>query len=363
MSKRTRQTISVTVPQPPKFLLVFLALSALGGYRMGLIVRVASLVGFLGGNPDRPVVTGCLYTGTNLPPGALPETKTQTVLRTQSSPGGEGFNELRFEDAAGSEEVYLHAQRNQRTVVRAAQSTRVGASRSLSVGKDSTRTVGGNETVHIGEQGEDPGDLEVVIAGGESRTVGDAHELTADSALWRLATTLDVDATNEAKLSCAQTGSVLTMSPRAACIEATESIELRVGKTIMRLTPEGIYLDGKVIAADVSESLWLTSEAGRVLLDHDGAQVFGGAKSESVVRLRADVLECKAEGLLQQTGRSVNVTGTDSVETVSKATIEMKAGSDVSVRASAGHVTIAARSMDLHADGAVDVDGAPIRLN
>ena len=336
------------------------------GFGASFIPRVGMevVVGFLGGNPDRPVVTGCLYTGTQLPPGALPETKTQTVLRTQSSPGGAGFNELRFEDAAGSEEVFLHAQRNQRTVVRAAQSTLVGASRSLSVGKDSTRTIGGNETVRIGEKGEDPGDLEVVIAGGECRTVGEGHELTADSALWRLATTLYADATNEARLSCAETGSVLTLSPRTACLEATESIELRVGKTTLRLTPEGIYLDGKVIAADVSESLWLTSEAGRVLLDHEGAQVFGGPKSESVLRMRAQKLDLmNPKGLLVASGKSVTISG-DEVATVESLQAKLVGvrGGNVVIQADES-VGIAGVSVDVHADALVDVRGKPIQLN
>ena len=316
--------------------------------RVGMEVAVA----FLGADPDRPVVTGCLYTGTNLPPGALPETKTQTVLRTQSSPGGEGFNELRFEDAAGSEEVFLHAQRNQRTVVRAAQSTRVGASRRLSVGKDSTRTIGGSETVRIGEKGEEPGDLEVVIAGGERRTVGEAHELTADSALWRLATTLDVDATNEVKLSCAQTGSLLSMSPKAARLEATDSIELRVGKTSLRLTPRGIELRGDLITIKANEQAWIAAPAGRLVCNRREAEVSGGAGRESVVRLREKALDCKAKTLLRQTGRSVVVTSEEQM------TLE---GGTTSI--SGATVEVKGRTIDIHADGAVDVDGAPIRLN
>jgi len=336
------------------------------GYGASFIPRVGMevVVGFLGGDPDRPVVTGCLYTGTNTPPGALPQSKTCTTLRTQSTPGGEGFNELRFEDAAGSEEVFMYAQRNQRTVVRAAQSTSVGASRSLSVGRDSARTIDGNETVRIGGEGEETGNLEVLLTGGESRTVHEGHELTADSALWRMATTLHADAGDEVRVSCGETGSVLTMDPKTATLEALESIELRVGKTSLKLTPRGIELRGDLITAKASEQAWIAAPAGRLVCNRREAEVSGGAGRESVVRLRADALDCKAKQLLRQTGKSVIVTGTDVVRTLSNSGIELEAGGDVGVKTKAGHVTVAAGSMDLHAPaGIVDVRGARINLN
>jgi len=335
------------------------------GYGASFIPRVGMevVVGFLGGDPDRPVVTGCLYSGSNTPPGALPQSKTCTVLRTQSSPGGEGFNELRFEDASGSEEVLMHAQRNQRTVVRAAQSTSVGASRSLSVGTDSTRTIGGSETVNIGGDGEEAGSLEVLVAGGESRTVFEAHELTADSALWRLATTLNVDAGDEVRMSCGQTGSVLTMTPTTTSVEALESIELRVGKTSLKLTPEGIELRGGSVTAIASERVWITAPGGRLSCNKKEAEVSGGLGRESFVRLRADALDCKARGLIRQSGRSVMIAGQDVVR-ASASEVKISGTEAVRIDADTGHVTVAGGSMDIHAPaGEVDVKGAPINLN
>jgi len=70
------------------------------------------VVNFVGGDPDRPIITGCVYHGTNKPPYDLPENKTRCGIKTNSSKGGEGFNELRFEDKIGEEEIYLHAQKD-----------------------------------------------------------------------------------------------------------------------------------------------------------------------------------------------------------------------------------------------------------
>ncbi|EJL05507.1 type VI secretion system Vgr family protein [Pseudomonas fluorescens Q2-87] len=75
-------------------------------------VGMEVLVGFIDGDVDKPVVVGCLPNGANPPPLDLPADKTRSILRSQSSPGGGGYNELRIEDRQGAEEIYLRAQRN-----------------------------------------------------------------------------------------------------------------------------------------------------------------------------------------------------------------------------------------------------------
>ncbi|MBZ5487730.1 type VI secretion system tip protein VgrG [Halomonas aquamarina] len=84
-----------------------------GGYGSIAIPRIGHevIVSFLEGDPDQPLVTGRTYHTVNQPPYALPEHKTRTVLRTQSHKA-EGFNELRFEDEAGEEQIWLHAQKD-----------------------------------------------------------------------------------------------------------------------------------------------------------------------------------------------------------------------------------------------------------
>ncbi|MDO7897928.1 type VI secretion system Vgr family protein [Pseudomonas citrulli] len=83
-------------------------------YGAVMIPRVGTevLVGFIDGDVDKPVVTGCLPNGANPPPLDLPADKTRSILRSQSSPGGAGYNELRIEDRKGAEEIYLRAQRD-----------------------------------------------------------------------------------------------------------------------------------------------------------------------------------------------------------------------------------------------------------
>jgi type VI secretion system secreted protein VgrG len=108
------------------------------------------LVRFLGGDPDRPLVVGALYHGSHPPPVALPGEKTQSVFRSESSPGGGGANELRLEDAAGAEELYLHAQKNLTIAVENDEEREVGHEAWLSVGKDRKVEVGKDQELRVG---------------------------------------------------------------------------------------------------------------------------------------------------------------------------------------------------------------------
>jgi type VI secretion system secreted protein VgrG len=104
------------------------------------------VVDFLEGDPDRPIITGRIYHGENKPPYSLPDEKTKSTIKSDSSLGGGGFNELRFEDKKGDEEVYLHAQKNMTVRVENNRSTSIGASDSLSIGGNRSMSVGEDET-------------------------------------------------------------------------------------------------------------------------------------------------------------------------------------------------------------------------
>ncbi|PHN20919.1 type VI secretion system tip protein VgrG [Pseudomonas sp. ICMP 460] len=87
------------------------------------------LVTFLEGDPDQPLITGCLYHKENRVPYDLPAHKTRSTFKTLSSPGGKGFNELRIEDKKGAEQIYLHAQRDWDENIEHDQKIRVGNER------------------------------------------------------------------------------------------------------------------------------------------------------------------------------------------------------------------------------------------
>lgn len=92
-------------------------------------VGMEVLVTFLEGDPDQPLISGCLYHKQNIVPYDLPANKTRSTFKTLSSPGGGGFNELRIEDKKGQEQIFLHAQRDWDENIEHDQKIRVGNER------------------------------------------------------------------------------------------------------------------------------------------------------------------------------------------------------------------------------------------
>ena len=93
------------------------------------------LVDFLEGDPDRPIIVGSVYNAENMPPYTLPDNMTQSGIKSRSSSKGEAdnFNELRFEDKKGSEEISFHAEKDFTRVVE----------------NNDTLTVGSNDSEHL----------------------------------------------------------------------------------------------------------------------------------------------------------------------------------------------------------------------
>ena len=109
------------------------------------------IVNFLDGDPDRPIITGRVYHGLNQPPYDLPAEKTKSTVMSSSSKGGDNYNEIRFEDLKGREEIFTHAARDQNEVVENDMSTEVNNNQSVTVAQNRALTVAsGNETITVG---------------------------------------------------------------------------------------------------------------------------------------------------------------------------------------------------------------------
>jgi type VI secretion system secreted protein VgrG len=110
------------------------------------------LIDFLHGDLRRPIVVGSLYNGEDKPPYALPAGQTITTIKSTSSKGGGGSNELRFEDKKGSEEIYFHGQKDSRTVIEHDRHETIGNNQTLQVGSNRTETVGKAQVLTIGAE-------------------------------------------------------------------------------------------------------------------------------------------------------------------------------------------------------------------
>ncbi|WP_350327254.1 type VI secretion system tip protein VgrG [Pectobacterium aroidearum] len=152
-----------------------------GQYGLIAIPRIGHevIVSFLEGDPDQPIVTGRTFHATNPSPYTLPANKTRTTLRTTTHKGA-GFNELRFEDQAGQEEVFIHAQKDMNTVVLNNRSTGVGVDHAENVGRDQISVIGRHQILNVVEnQGtEIQGAQKVIIGAGRETEVTMSDKLT-----------------------------------------------------------------------------------------------------------------------------------------------------------------------------------------
>ena len=130
------------------------------------------IVDFLEGDPDRPIITGRVYNGDHPVPYGLPKDKTKSTIKSDSSPGGGGSNEFRFEDSKGKEEVYLHAQKDWTIVIENDKNQRVGHDETLNVGNNRTKSVGNDQKETIGH------DKTIKVTHNHNETIG--NDMTID---------------------------------------------------------------------------------------------------------------------------------------------------------------------------------------
>jgi type VI secretion system secreted protein VgrG len=129
------------------------------------------IVDFLEGDPDRPIVTGRVYNAENMYPYGLPGEKTKSGVKSRSSKNGsaENFNELRFEDLKGSEQIYMHAEKDLDTVVQNNETRKVGTdgigNRTTEIKNNEKTDIKGNKTTDVAKN------FKETIVGTETRTV------------------------------------------------------------------------------------------------------------------------------------------------------------------------------------------------
>ena len=160
-----------------------------GGYGFSAVPRVGTVVqiSYLNGDIDRPIIKGCTYDGRNATPLKFPENKTRTTFRTKTHKG-DGFNELRFEDENGQQEVFIHAQKDMNTKVLHDRTTHVLHDHAEVVDNDQTMYVKGYRTETIDKNNtETVGEHKSITVGNTlSINVGDVIELRCGASVLRM---------------------------------------------------------------------------------------------------------------------------------------------------------------------------------
>ncbi|EIG5591531.1 type VI secretion system tip protein VgrG, partial [Escherichia coli] len=196
------------------------------------------IVDFLNGDPDQPIIMGRTYHQENRTPGSLPGTKTQMTIRSKTYMGS-GFNELKFDDATGREQVYIHAQKNMDTEVLNDRTTTVKHDHRETVKNDQTVTIQEGNRLLTVEKGHK---ITGVLKGSLSEDVFQDRSTIAGS--------VHVDAVNnggEGDGIQAYTAikEILLAVEESKIALTPDGIQLQVGEsTVIRLSKDGITIVG-----------------------------------------------------------------------------------------------------------------------
>lgn len=205
------------------------------------------IVDFLEGDPDRPIITGRVYHGVNKPPFELPNGKVVSGLKSDSTPGGGGYNEISMDDTKGTEKITTHAQYDMNTTVEHDQTTTVKNNRSTKVVVDDTLNVDANRTVHVKAKLTETIDSgqEVTVSSGYKETISGGADSTISGGLTRAVT-------GSTKHSA--TDRIDLLAKGAGSFVSDTSLKLAVAGSVVEITPEHITIisGGSTIKLDVS---------------------------------------------------------------------------------------------------------------
>jgi type VI secretion system secreted protein VgrG len=262
------------------------------------------IVDFLEGDPDQPLITGRVYNGENPTPYKLPDEKTKSTLKSDSSKGSKGFNEIRFEDKKGEEQVFVHAEKNMDIRVKNDVYEWVGRNTHLIVQQDQYEQIGNDrhETIardHVEEIGRDH---YLKIKGKEAIEVDGSHSFTVQG---------DVTEVFQADHSEETTGDVYITASNIV-IEAMSNITIKVGQSYIAIDASGITI-GTTGTLELKSMAPLSLEGTAGVTVESSAQVSvkGTAmltlESTAMAQLKSPMTTVQGDGMLRVQGGIVMI--------------------------------------------------------
>ncbi|WP_395344108.1 type VI secretion system Vgr family protein [Ningiella sp. W23] len=227
------------------------------------------LVDFLEGDPDQPIVVGCIYNGSNMPPYPLPNHSTMSGFRSRSTKNTGTFNEIRFEDKQGEEQIFIHAAKNHDVSVTHDAFETVGKDRHLTINQDQHtkvqnhrfESIGGDKVQKIGK------DFNLLVEGKEAKEVRQALSLSVKG---------NGSEDYEGSLSINADKDTYIKSNNI-CLEASDNLTIKVGGSFIAIERGGITISSPGnIMVDSKSALTLDAGAS-VDISSDGPASMKGA--------------------------------------------------------------------------------------
>jgi len=283
------------------------------------------IVDFLEGDPDQPIITGRVYHGNNTPPYPLPAEKTKSTIKSDSSLGGGGSNELRFEDKKGEEEIYIHAEKDENTIVKNNQTIAVGNDRAESIGRDRSLEVGRDKSEKVERN------KAVQVVGEHTEQIGGAMNIMVGSNLTETVSINYAETVGAAmELSV---GGLLAITVGAAM---TETVGGAKAESIGAAKSENI---GGVSSLNVGKNRTESISKDKVVqIGKDLKENIGGQHNESVTKeymLKAKKIQLVADDEISiKTGKAEIILKKSGDITINGKKINIKGSGDVIIKGS-----------------------------
>lgn len=226
-----------------------------GGFSLPRIGQEV-IVDYVDGDPDHPIIVGRVHHGDNRSPYKLPDKKTVSTLKTNSSKGGEGFNELRFEDEKGKEQIFVHAERNKDVRIKNDSFENVGHDSHLKVLNDRFAEIENNEHLVVNNDimtqvkgdvhNTYDADVNQITKGSESYTVkGDRKSLVKGSDNAKASMDIKLEAGMNYGLKAGQSTDI--KSGMTINLQAGMTINLKAGSSFISIGPAGVQISGPMV--------------------------------------------------------------------------------------------------------------------
>lgn len=204
------------------------------------------IVDFLEGDPDRPIITGRVYNADAMPPYELPAEQTKSTLKSNSSKGGAGFNEIRFEDKKGDEQIFIHGEKNQDTRIKNDALEWIGHNRHLIVKQKQYEQVEGEKHLIVKAGDGGAGDQFEKVEGDKHQKVQGDHNQKVEGTL-----SIDVDRDKQESVGsnyAMDAGTEIHMKGGTnVVIESNTTLTLKVGGNFININSGGIFIKGTMV--------------------------------------------------------------------------------------------------------------------
>ncbi|WP_437538998.1 type VI secretion system tip protein TssI/VgrG [Sorangium sp. So ce726] len=298
------------------------------------------IVDFLGGDPDRPIIVGRVYTGLQTTPYKLPDNKTQSGWQSRSSPGGGGdnYNEIMFEDKKGQELLRMQAEKDLDKLVKHDEAVRIGHDRTkqvghddmLVVGHDRARTVVHDESVSIGN------DRTRLVGNNESVTIGNSRTKSVG-----VNESLFVGVNQSEQIGANRTVAVGANHRETIGANMSVSVGMAKAETVALASAETV---GAAKALTVGAAYAITvggamaTNVALVQTESVGLSKTVTVGDKITITCGASVITMDKEGLITISGKDITVSATGVVNVNAKGDVNVESAANVNVKGSKIHM-------------------------